>query len=80
VPKCIDYFDTHCDSLEADDTAGECHRPIVQNSICMNTAVNSVVGMGDSRDYLGCSAGFYLLNFVCISCVSTPTVGLWVDY
>jgi len=36
--------------------------------------------MGDSRDYLGCSAGFYLLNFVCISCVSTPTVGLWVDY
>jgi len=43
----------------------------------MITTINSVKGMGDSRDYLGCDAGFYLLDFVCVSCNQADQ---WVDY
>jgi hypothetical protein len=77
VTKCIDYFDTHCSNLETDDTAGECQRPIVQNSVCMVTTVNTVKGMGDSLDYLGCTAGYYLLNFECVLCNQASQ---WIDY
>jgi len=33
--------------------------------------------LGDSRDYLGCSKGMYLLNFECVACNGGSQ---WIDY
>ena len=68
VDSCINYFNAHCTALATVDNTGECQRPIVENNVCMVTTVNTVKLMGDSRDYLGCTPGMYLLNFVCVAC------------
>lgn len=77
VASCINYFNTHCSTLAIVDNTGECRRPIVENNVCMVTTVNAVTGMGDSSDYLGCTSGMYLLNYVCVAC---NQAGQWIDY
>lgn len=77
VASCIGYYNAHCTTLATTDNTGECQRPIVEGDICIVATINNVVGMGDSKNFIGCSAGKYLKNFVCVAC---DQIGQWIDY
>lgn len=57
--------------------AALCNEPIEQNGVCKVATVNSVTTMGNSGNFVGCSAGLYLSNYICIACSGQSQ---FVDY
>jgi len=69
VDSCKQYFLAHCNptSLAADDTTGECRRPVEQSGVCMVSTYNAAMTLGDSGKLTGCTtAGYYMKDYVCM--------------
>jgi hypothetical protein len=71
IASCKTYYLTFCNSLAADDTTGECARPIEDNGVCVTaTADATTPQLGNSGGFQGClTQATYLYNFECHTCV-----------
>jgi hypothetical protein len=71
IDSCKTYYLSFCSSLAADDTTGECARPIEDNGVCVTaTADATTPQLGNSGGFKGClTQATYLYDFECHTCV-----------